>query len=131
MVFGNGEGGADAGNGGTRADQAGFGARTQRQAERIQEDRLAGAGLAGQHAEPRFRRQIQPVDQHEIADRQLDQHDPAAFFQKVAGACQSREEGATEPRAGAARRPGEPLPCQVAGDARVTNLSQHIGIDCI
>ena len=39
------------------ADQAAFGAQAQRQAERVEQDRFAGAGLAGQHAQARPERQ--------------------------------------------------------------------------
>ena len=35
--------------GGPAPDQPALGARTQRQPERIEQDRLAGTGLAGQH----------------------------------------------------------------------------------
>jgi len=46
----------------------------ERQAQRVQQDRLAGAGLAGQHAQPRVKGERQPIDQHDIADSQTEQH---------------------------------------------------------
>jgi hypothetical protein len=54
--------------------QPGVGTHAQRQAQTIQQDRLAGAGLAGQHTEAWLELQLEPVDQHHIADRQLPQH---------------------------------------------------------
>ena len=47
-------------------------ARAERQAERIEQDRFAGAGLAGQRARPHPAREVEvePLDQHEVADRQ-------------------------------------------------------------
>ena len=46
----------------------------ERQAERIQEDRLAGPGLAGQHAQAPAKDEGEPVDQDDIADGQAEQH---------------------------------------------------------
>ena len=59
------------------ADQPGVGPGAKRQAEAVEQDRLSGAGFAGQHAKARLELQLEPVDQHHIADRQLPQH-PAA-----------------------------------------------------
>ena len=41
----------------------------ERQAERVEQDRLAGAGLAGEHAKARLELELEPVDQHHVADR--------------------------------------------------------------
>jgi hypothetical protein len=54
--------------------QSGVGPDAKRQAQAVEQDRLARAGLAGQHAQPRLELQLEPVDQHHIADRQLPQH---------------------------------------------------------
>ena len=51
------------------AHQAGVGARAERQAERVEQDRLARAGLAGEHAKARLELELEPVDQHDVADR--------------------------------------------------------------
>ena len=56
--------------------QAGLCPPAERQAERVQQDRLAGPGLAGQHAEPRAKGESEPIDQHDIADGQAEQHCP-------------------------------------------------------
>ena len=46
----------------------------QHEAERIQQDRLAGPGLAGQDVQARRHRQFQPVDDQQIADFKAEQH---------------------------------------------------------
>ena len=50
------------------ADQAAVGAGAEREAERIEQDRLAGAGLAGQHAEAGAEFEVEALDQHDVAD---------------------------------------------------------------
>ena len=55
-------------------DKPAIGPRTQGQAERIQQNRLARAGLAGKHGEARSEREFQPFDQHHIADSKPAQH---------------------------------------------------------
>ena len=42
--------------------------------EGIQQDRLAGAGLAGEHGEPSRERQLQPLDQGDILETQTREH---------------------------------------------------------
>ena len=74
MVVRDGELGGDRGLLGAGAHQAGIGAPPERQPERIEQDRLAGAGLAGQDAQPRPEGERQPVDQNDIADRDSEQH---------------------------------------------------------
>src|SRR6202022_3269142 len=54
--------------------QPGLRPPAERQAERVQEDRLAGPGLPGQHAQARAKRERESVDQHDIADGQAEQH---------------------------------------------------------
>ena len=56
------------------ADQPGVGARAERQAERVEQDRFAGAGLAGEHAEARLELELEPLDEHDIVDGELPQH---------------------------------------------------------
>ena len=48
--------------------------RAQRQTETVEQDRLAGAGLAGQHRQARAEGQVQPLDQHHVADRKRGEH---------------------------------------------------------
>jgi len=74
MIGVNGELGADACLLGARAEQLGIGAAAEGEAERIQQDRLAGAGLAGQHGEAGIDLEIQAVDEDDVADRQVQQH---------------------------------------------------------
>ena len=57
-----------------RADQPGVGAIAERQPERVEQDRLARAGLAGQHAKAGLELELEPVDQHDVADGELPQH---------------------------------------------------------
>ena len=64
----------DRGLRGTLADQRAVGAAAEREADRIEQDRLAGAGLAGQHAEPAGELEVEPLDQDEVADREAGQH---------------------------------------------------------
>ena len=42
--------------------------------KRIEQDRLARAGLAGEHAEARLELELEPLDQHDIVDGELPQH---------------------------------------------------------
>ena len=56
------------------AHQPGIAARAERQSERIQQDRLAGPGLAGQGAQALVKADVEAFDQDDVADRQADQH---------------------------------------------------------
>jgi hypothetical protein len=56
------------------ADEAAVGAGAERQAQCVEQDRFAGAGLARQRAEARPEFQIERLDQHDIPDRQRGQH---------------------------------------------------------
>jgi hypothetical protein len=60
------------------AHQAAVTACAQRQREAVEQDRLAGTGLAGQHAEPVLEAQVEPVDQNDVADRELSEHGDSA-----------------------------------------------------
>ena len=62
---------------GALAHQGGVAARAQRQREGIEQDRLAGAGLAGQHGKPGREIEVEPVDQNDVADREPGQHGPS------------------------------------------------------
>jgi hypothetical protein len=42
----------------------------ERQRESVEQDRLAGAGLAGEHRETAREVDVEPVDQHDVADRE-------------------------------------------------------------
>jgi hypothetical protein len=55
-------------------DKRGIAARTERKRKGVEQDRLAGAGLAGQHAEAAREVDVQAVDQHNIADGEPGQH---------------------------------------------------------
>src|SRR5215469_16375861 len=59
---------------GAVAQKAGLCPFSQGEAERVEENRLSCAGLAGQYAQPRVERQIQPIDQNNLADAQPEQH---------------------------------------------------------
>ncbi len=58
----------------TLAHQSLLGARAECQAQAVQQDRLARAGLAGEDGEAGVELQIQALDQHHVADRQAGQH---------------------------------------------------------
>ena len=53
------------------AYQPGVGARTHGQTERIEQDRLARARLARQHAKAGLELKLEAFDQHDVADREL------------------------------------------------------------
>ena len=53
---------------------AGVAARAERQREGIEQDRLAGAGLAGEHGEPAGEIDVEPVDQDDVADGKSGEH---------------------------------------------------------
>ncbi len=59
---------------GAVAHQRGVAARAERQREGIEQDRLAGAGLAGQHGEAAREIDIEPIDQDDVADREAGEH---------------------------------------------------------
>ena len=59
---------------GALAHQGGVAAGAQRQREGVEQDRLAGAGLAGQHGKARREIDVEPVDQNDVSDRESGQH---------------------------------------------------------
>ena len=58
------------------AHDAGVAAAAERELERVDEDRLAGAGLAAQHRQARRELDLERVDDDEVADRETVQHAP-------------------------------------------------------
>ena len=59
---------------GAVAHQRGVAARAERQREGIEQDRLAGAGLAGEHGQPVGEIDVEPIDQDDVADRKPGKH---------------------------------------------------------
>ena len=56
------------------ADQRLVAAPAQRQREGVEQDRLAGAGLAGEHGKAAGEIDVEPVDQHDVADGKPGKH---------------------------------------------------------
>src|SRR5665647_2091144 len=56
------------------AHQALVAARAERQREGVEENRLAGAGLAGEHGQALGKIDVEPVDQHDVTDRKSGKH---------------------------------------------------------
>ena len=63
----------DPGDLGAMPDQARVGAGTGDEAERIDEQALAGPGLAGDHVEPGLERETDPLDDREVGDGEFEQ----------------------------------------------------------
>jgi hypothetical protein len=59
---------------GAMPNQRDVAARTERKRKRIKQDRLAGAGLAGQRSKAFGEVDIKPLDQNDVADGQPGQH---------------------------------------------------------
>ena len=53
---------------GTMPDQRNVAARTERERKRIEQDRLAGAGLAGERSKALREIDIEPLDQNDVTD---------------------------------------------------------------
>ena len=53
---------------GTLAHHVGIAALAQRECQRVNQDRLAGAGLAGEHREAALELEFEALDDHKIAD---------------------------------------------------------------
>jgi len=60
---------------GAVADEACVAPAAERQRKGIEQDGFARAGLAGQHRKAAGKLDIEPLDQHDVADRQTRQHD--------------------------------------------------------
>ena len=56
------------------ADQPAIGACAEREAERVEQDRLARAGFAGQHAQPARKLEVERLDKHNVANGKRGQH---------------------------------------------------------
>jgi hypothetical protein len=72
--------GADLGPGRAFAHHAGVGARAQCQLQRVDQDRLAGAGFAGQHGKAVRQVQLELAHDDEVAQGDaFEAHDPPSF----------------------------------------------------
>ena len=69
---------------GAVADEGRVRARPGREAERVDQEALAGAGLAGEDVQARRQLEAQPVDQGEVDDRQLEEPAGLAARRRVA-----------------------------------------------
>ncbi len=58
-----------------RAHQTAVAAPAERQRKGVEQDGFAGAGLAREHSQPGAEIELQPVDQNDVAYRQMDQHE--------------------------------------------------------
>jgi len=76
MIGGDVKGGGDAGLLGVGPEQTRVGTVAKREAQRIKQDRLAGAGFPGQHTESAIEGKVELLDNDDVADRQADQHSP-------------------------------------------------------
>ena len=72
-----GEGGAEVGTRTTLPHHPRVGTATERQAQRIDQDRLAGAGFTGKHREARAEFKVDRFDDDEVAQSQFGQHSDA------------------------------------------------------
>ena len=68
------EHGSDIALRGTSADHRGIAAPAKRQRQCIEQDRLAGAGLAGEHGQAGGEIDVELVDDDDVADRKGGQH---------------------------------------------------------
>ena len=62
------------------ADHRRVGAAAHSELERVHQDRLARAGLAGEHREPRLELELERLDDDKIADAQLAEHGVLVSF---------------------------------------------------
>src|SRR4051794_3529235 len=70
---------------GALAHQARVAAAAERKRESIEQDRFAGAGLAGEHREARRIINVEPFDQNDVADREAGEH--ATAIAKYRASC--------------------------------------------
>ena len=68
---------------GAFAHQRRFAARAEREREGIEQDRFAGAGLAGQRREAGAEIDVEPVDQDDVADGEPGEHGDAADSESI------------------------------------------------
>ena len=76
MVARRGEDGGGLSLAGAAPDQSRIGPRAGGQAQSVQNDRFAGPGLAGQGGQPSADREVEGLDQYDVANGEPDQHDP-------------------------------------------------------
>ena len=82
---------------GALAHQRRIAARAEREREGIEQDRLAGAGLAGQHGKALGEIEIELVDQDDVADGQTDEHDDVFVTTVICWAALSAHTGQHRP----------------------------------
>ena len=71
------------------ADHAGVGAPAHRQRQGVEQDRLARAGLAGEHREARAELDVERIDDDEVAKSQREQHRGAGQLrERIGSSCQ-------------------------------------------
>src|SRR5207245_533037 len=104
--------GADLRARGTFAQEAGIAAAAERELQRIDEDRLARAGLAGEHGEAPIEIDLELGHDHDVAQRQPPQHArPFSRGPRASGACASTSRSSsTRTDAGSARRAASGTP---------------------
>jgi hypothetical protein len=56
------------------AHQSAVAARSQRQPERIEQNRFASPGLAGERRQPGRKGEIEAIDQNDVADGEASEH---------------------------------------------------------
>jgi hypothetical protein len=74
VVAGRLKAGGDGSLGCPGPEQPAVGPFAEHQAQRVEDDRLAGAGLAGEHGKTRGELQIEALDQDDVADGQAQEH---------------------------------------------------------
>ena len=74
MLLGEIEGGNHLALFGALAHQRHVAARAERKRKRVEQDRFAGAGLAGQRGKAGSEIDVQPFDQNDVADGKARQH---------------------------------------------------------
>jgi hypothetical protein len=68
------------------ANERGIAPAPKRQRQRVEQDRLAGTGFAGQHGHAAIQRQIELIDENDVANRKRVQHARIPRVRKAAGA---------------------------------------------
>ncbi len=107
------EGDADFGLIGPVADHAGVGPIAQRQPQGIEQDRFAGAGLAGEHGQSTLQGQFQALDDGEVPDVKVGQHGISSARSSAAWPAGFRSDRAARDAAG-----GSASPCAGSGSGR-------------
>ena len=82
MVFADFEGGCDLTLFGALAHQRRLAAGAERKRECIEQDRLAGPGLASEHSKAAAEVDVQPIDKNDVADGQSGQHETGSMTPK-------------------------------------------------